>query len=102
MNIQELKAEANRLGFSISKKITYEKVLPCQCGCRGLVGCEITFRGKYYRCLKCGYKGETAKTKYQAIINWNKAVRDTNLYQKHREEELKRLMEKWEKENHNV
>ena len=105
MNITELKAEANALGYSISKKIIYEKPLRCPCGSRHWVSQEITTRGKYYRCPKCGYKGEVAKTKYQAIINWNKAVRDTDLYHKHREEEFKRLMEKWQKiqkENYNV
>ena len=100
MNIEELRAEANSLGYSLSKKITYEKVSRCCCGSK-LVGCEIVVRGKYYRCVKCGYEGEVAKTKYQAILNWNKAVRDTDAYHKYREERTKKLLEKWDKEYYN-
>lgn len=95
MNINELKAEANRLGFSLSKKIVYEKVSRCCCGSK-LVGCEISYpRGKYYRCVKCGYESKPAKYKYQAITNWNKAVNDTDAYLKYREEQTKKLMEAW-------
>ena len=74
MNIEELRAEANRLGFSLNKKITYEKVLPCRCGSKHIRS-EIVVRGKYYRCADCGNTSEVAKTKYQAIINWNNAVK---------------------------
>ena len=96
MDISELKAEAQRLGFSISKKITYEKVSRCCCGSK-LVRCEISYpRGKYYRCVKCGYKSKPAKYKYQAIINWNNAVRDFKAYHEYQEEKFKELMEKWD------
>lgn len=91
MNINELKAEAKRLGFSLSKKITYEKPLRCPCGSHYVIGEIIIPRGKYYYCRKCGYKGEIAKTKYQAISNWNKAVSDTDAYLKYREEQTKNL-----------
>ena len=80
MNINELKAEANALGYSIAKKITYEKVSKCQCGSKRIVS-EINYpRGKYYRCTHCGYKSESAKTKYEAIQNWNKATNDFEKY----------------------
>lgn len=95
MNIEELKAEANALGYNLSKKIIYEQLCRCPCGSRHWVSQEVTCRGKYYRCPKCGYKGEIAKTKYQAIINWNEAVRDTNRYRQHREEKLQQLMKQW-------
>lgn len=98
MNIEELKAEANALGFSISKKITYEKLSNCICShrSRGRVVCEIAIhRGKYYRCTLCGYEGKVAKTKYQAIANWNRAVRDFDAYNKYQDERIKKLLEVW-------
>ena len=82
MNINELKAEANRLGFSISKKITYEKISKCQCGSKRIAS-EIGMRSKYYRCTHCGYTSEPAKTKYEAIHNWNKATNDIEGYKKY-------------------
>ena len=96
MNIEELRAEANSLGYSLTKKITYEKPLKCRCSWQGWhMAYEVTFRGKYYRCTQCGYAGEIAKTKYQAIANWNKAVNDTDAYLKYREEQTKKLLEAW-------
>jgi hypothetical protein len=93
MNINELKAEANALGYSITKKITYEKLLPCPCGNSRWVTSQIAVRGKYYRCSRCDYTSKVAKYKYEAIQNWNKAVRDLGAYQKHQEEKFKELME---------
>ena len=73
MTLEELKAEASKLGYSLLKKITYEKLSYCKCGSK-----RIAWAGypKQYRCTKCGLKGQPAKTKYQAIINWNKAVKE--------------------------
>ena len=101
MDINELKAEAQRLGFSLSKKITYEKLLTCPCSyrSRNRIVCEIGFRTKYYRCTLCGYKSKPAKYKYDAITNWNKASRDFDAYNKYRDEKIKKLMEKWNNEN---
>ncbi len=69
MNINELKAEANSLGFSLTKKITYEKVSRCRCGSKRILGGINYPHGRYYRCVDCGYRGDVAKYKYQAIIN---------------------------------
>lgn len=92
MNINELKAEANRLGFSIAKKITYEKVLPCPCGSKHWVRQEMTMRGKYYRCTECGYTSIVSKFKYEAIHNWNVAARDYNAWSKHNQERIQKLL----------
>ena len=75
MNFEELKTEANALGYSLCKKITYEKLSTCKCGSRRITS-ELGIRSKYYRCTKCGLKGNPAKTKYQAIANWNVAVKE--------------------------
>ena len=85
MDISELKAEANALGYSIVKKITYEKVSKCHCSHSSRVYYGTNGREKYYYCNKCGYKGEPAKTKYQAIINWNRATSDIKRHSDHME-----------------
>ena len=74
MKLEELKTEANALGYSLCKKITYEKLSTCTCGSRRITS-ELGIRSKYYRCTKCGLRGNPAKTKYQAISNWNEEVR---------------------------
>ena len=76
MTLEEIKTEANKLGYSLCKQITYEKLSTCQCGSKRIAS-ELWFRRtKYYHCTKCGLKGIPAKTKYQAIINWNNAVKE--------------------------
>lgn len=71
MTLEELKTEANKLGYSLCKQITYDKLSNCQCGCKRIMWAGYP---KYYRCTNCGLKSKPAKTKYQAIINWNNAV----------------------------
>jgi hypothetical protein len=74
MTLEELKTEASKLGYSLCKKVTYEKLSTCKCGSKRIAS-ELWYRNnKCYRCTKCGLKSEPAKTKYQAIINWNNAV----------------------------
>lgn len=73
MTFEELKAEASRQGYSLTKKIKYEKLQKC-CGKYPQQEININPKGKYYYCRYCGRKGEIAKTNYQAISNWNKAV----------------------------
>lgn len=74
MTLEELKAEATKHGYTLTKKITYEKVKTCTCGSKRITSDLVYPRSKRYRCTKCGRKGEPAKTKYQAIANWNNAV----------------------------
>lgn len=77
MNIEELKTQANALGYNVSKKITYERLSPCKCGSKRIASEIGLLRGKYYRCTKCGFQGTPAKTKYQAIANWNADLRQS-------------------------
>ena len=76
MTLEELKAEANKQGYAISKKIVYEKLKPCTCGESRRIQQELTINpsGKYYYCKNCGRKSEIANSWYQARINWNKGV----------------------------
>ena len=77
MTFEELKAEANRQGYKLTKAIKYEKLKPCSCGESRRIQQELSInpKGKYYRCAKCGRKGEIANSWYQARINWNKGVK---------------------------
>lgn len=74
MTFEELKAEASRQGFVLIKKIVYEPMKKCVCGKYPQQEISINPKGKYYYCKHCRRKGEIAKTNYQAISNWNKAV----------------------------
>lgn len=75
MTVEELKVEAEKLGYKIVKPIKYVKLKPCICGCRRVYP-EISLnpKGRYYRCQNCGLTGEISKYVYQSKINWNKAV----------------------------
>lgn len=95
MNLPELKAEANALGYSITKKITYEKLLRCPCGNSRWVTSQLAMYGKkYYRCSKCGYTGEPAKFKYQAIINWNKMASDIKQHREYMNQKTEEFINK--------
>ena len=74
MTIEELKAEAEKQGYTLTKKITYAKIQKCVCGKHPYQEISINPNGKYFRCAKCGLKGEIGRWNYQAIDNWNKAV----------------------------
>lgn len=76
MTIEELKKEANKLGYNLTKKITYEKLEPCVCGEKRRIYQEISLspKGKYYCCSKCGFKGDSANSWYKARENWNRKV----------------------------
>lgn len=77
MTLEELKTEASKFGYSLCKKITYEPISRCQCGSMR-ISRDIDYRCMYYRCTNCGMRGAKAKTKYQAIKNWNKAVKQND------------------------
>ena len=74
MTFEELKAEASRQGYSLTKKITYEPLKKCVCGKYPQQEININPNGKYYYCKHCGLVGDIAKSLYQARANWNKFV----------------------------
>ena len=76
MTVEELKIEANKLGYNIIKKQPYVKLLPCTCGQKKPThwykfGNEV---GEFYKCPKCDFMSPVAKTKNKAKENWNEAV----------------------------
>ena len=81
MTLEELSIEANKHGYALCRKITYEKISTCKCGSKRIASELWMRRTKYYRCTKCGLKSQPAKTKYQAIINWNKAVKQNDYHE---------------------
>lgn len=77
MTFEELKAEASRQGYSLTKKITYEKLKPCVCGSKR-VRCSLADKGRVYYCLDCRKHAKSAKYLYQARDNWNKFVEENS------------------------
>ena len=74
MTVEELKAEAKKLGYKIVKNPTYIPLAKCSCGAKFSVKAKWTVYGHAYKCKKCGLESYPAKTYKQARENWNKAV----------------------------
>lgn len=77
MTLEELKAEAGRLGYYLVRKpVRPEPLLPCMCGCKRRQHCRFTHSQEVYLvCCNCGRaaKGLTAT---DARRNWNKMIRE--------------------------
>ena len=74
MTLKELKEEAKKQGYVLVKEPTYEPLAKCSCGEKRSVKFFWGSNGHYYKCVKCGLKGEPSKKKMVARENWNKAV----------------------------
>ena len=77
MELEELKAEAAKLGYNLVKKQPYIKLLPCTCGKKKPYEwfCIGENRGmSCYKCDNCGLTASAAKTNRQARENWNELV----------------------------
>ena len=77
MTKEKLKAEAEKQGYVLTKKIKYEKLEPCLCGNKRICSSLEVIDGKWvktYYCSKCHNKGKPAKYLYQAKHNWNEAI----------------------------
>lgn len=74
--IEELKAEASKLGYILVKKREFVPLLPCPCG--AISKTKLIYStdwSMFYRCSKCNFEGYRADTKYEARENWNRAVK---------------------------
>ena len=74
MTIEELTKEAEKLGYKLIKKNSYERMIPCK-------ECSGKRRRTWYcrdyiilECIKCGYSVK-GKTIADAKRNWNIAMR---------------------------
>lgn len=75
MTIEELKAEADKLGYRILKKEKYINLSPCSCGRKKPEKWHDAIEGnKFYQCRNCGRKAPGANTDKQAKKNWNKMM----------------------------
>ena len=76
MTLEELKIEANKLGYNLIKKNPKPKILPCICGCRRRRHLYIGSDNIYNRalvCKRCGRRVEGIDDR-DVINNWNKEI----------------------------
>lgn len=75
MTLEELRTEAKKHGYKLTKEYKYISLLPCVCGHKtqriGWTSSKTPYR---YKCYKCGFASEPAKTKYEAKLKWNECV----------------------------
>lgn len=77
MTLEQLRKEASKLGYTLTKKIIYEKVRLCPiCKKRPVPEVSINPRGKYYRCPRCKLAGDIHRATYKAISSWNRKVEE--------------------------
>ena len=78
MDLEELKAEAAKLGYNLVKKQPYIKLSRCTCGenkpSEWFYYTEENKVMRIYKCDNCGLSALPAKTNRQARENWNQLV----------------------------
>ena len=78
MDLEELKAEAAKLGYNLVKKKPYIKLSRCTCGenkpSEWFYYTEENKVMRIYKCDNCGLSALPAKTNRQARENWNQLV----------------------------
>ena len=80
MTYEELKKEANKLGYKLIKKTEPIKRLPCTCGCKMVYN---YYSSHYcgYKCRKCGRmsvspnKNDKVVSQRQKTIDWNNMIK---------------------------
>lgn len=73
MTLDELKAEAEKLGYALIKKSESIKMLPCTCGCKRRT--EWFCKGQtFYSCNRCGKKSSRSNTVRGAKRAWNEMI----------------------------
>lgn len=73
MTLEELKAEAKKHGYKLTKEYPNTTLKPCICGSNRYMRMLGTHT-KYYKCIKCGFKADEAKYLYEAKLKWNECV----------------------------
>lgn len=76
MELEELKAEADKMGYRLVKKQGSIVLIPCTCG-GGKPHEWFQFvgeKGYIYRCGKCDKEGKLCKTKIAARQAWNQMI----------------------------
>ena len=79
MTLEELKAEAKKLGYKVVKDNPRVKLLPCTCG-RKQIG-SAWWDGEtymwFYQCPNCGKRAPSHKMQNEARKLWNKMIEET-------------------------
>ena len=76
MTLEELKTEANKLGYSLIKKKPYIHIKPCPvCGKKGTnVWYGTEGKGTMRQCSSCDFEGDWTNEKISTNEAWNNAV----------------------------
>ena len=74
MKLEELRVEAEKHGYVLTKKREYIRLKPCICGCNKRIKWSVGGYGYRYQCNQCGFKGDIGSTERAARIAWNEAV----------------------------
>ena len=73
MNLEELKAEAAKHGYTLTKKPERVRLEKCPCGGRA-TRWYVVPEGYVYECTKCDLRGDIGRTDVEARKAWNEAV----------------------------
>lgn len=76
MDIEELKREADKLGYRLVKKPVSVRLLKCTCGTRPDLWQWAG--GYYYECPNCDKKSEGRKYIKEAKLEWNRMIEKEN------------------------
>lgn len=77
MKLEELKAEAEKHGYTLTKKREYIRLKPCVCGHNRRhrwLTYIMGISGYRYTCEKCGFEGGIGSSERAARIAWNEAI----------------------------
>lgn len=76
MTYEELKLEADKLGYKLIKKTEPIKRLPCTCGCK-LVWYSCSAFDVGFKCRICGKRSSSkiGASERQKIIDWNNMIK---------------------------
>jgi hypothetical protein len=78
MTLEELRTEAKKHGYKLTKEYPYISLAPCVCGHKKISSYFTLDNNSkamhFHRCYKCGLESEPARTKYEAKLKWNECV----------------------------
>lgn len=75
MNLEELKAEAEKLGYTLVKRQKYIRFERCTCGHNKHHRWVVCGKGIRFQCTNCGFESDIGPSEREARIAWNEAVR---------------------------
>lgn len=73
MTLENLKIEADKLGYRLVPKRANINLLPCSCGCNQRAT-WYTYGGLFYECKNCGKKSAIGGSSDEAKRLWNEMM----------------------------